>query len=980
MSDVQLTDALRETLALFEAGGAPVTTTEIADRTGLGRRSAYERLERLADRGRLETKKVGGNGRVWWQPVPDERTSTAESDTSDAEFRSLVEATEEYAIFMLDPDGRVRTWNSGAEQIKGYTADEIVGEHFSTFYTDDERAAGVPEANLEKAARDGSVEDEGWRVRADGSTFWANVTISAIRNDDGTLEGYTKVTRDMTNRREYERRLETQTERVKRQRDELETELDEVFERISDGFYALDDELRFRYLNDQAMETLGVDESAIGADIRDEAVSTAPLEDALYEALETQDSVIFEEYYEPAGRWFYNAIYPSDTGLSVYFRDITQKKERERELARFERAVEATGHAIYMTGPGGEITYVNPAFEETTGYAAEEAVGETPSILQSGEHTDDYYERLWKTVRAGEVWEEEIIDQRKDEALYYAEQTIAPVTDEHGEIDRFVAVQNDITERKTRERQFSTLIDNVPGMVYRCRNEQGWPMEFVSDACREITGYKAETLESDAVSWGDDVMDQTENPNLWEQIHEAAADGESFSVTYRIETANGESRWVRDFGRGVFDDNGNFVDIEGVITDVTDRKERERELERRANQQQTVADLGQFALENDDLDELMDRASRQVADALDNEYCKVLDLDSHAEELLLRQGVGWRDGIVGEARVSATESDSQAAYTLANDHPIVVEDLETDSRFDGPELLRSHDVRSGLSTVIGPFDEPWGILGTHDTEKREYSEEDVTFVQSIANVLAEAIERRQYQQELEQLVADLEESNERLEQFAYAASHDLQEPLRMVSSYLQLLERRHGDAFDEDAEEFLAFAVDGADRMRAMIEGLLQYSRIETSGDPLEPTDLDSVLDEVLEDLQLRIEESDADVTSDPLPRVEGDASQLRQVFQNLLDNAIEYSGDEPPRVHISAERAGDEWAVSVHDEGIGIDPDDTDRIFEVFNRLHTHEEYDGTGIGLAVCQRIIERHGGDIWADSDPGEGATFSFTVPDA
>ena len=980
MTGSELTGVLRETLALFEVGGEPMTTAEVAEQLDVGRRSTYERLERLVEHGRLDTKKVGGNGRVWWQPAPDGREPTGRSNASDDQLRSLIDATEEYAIFMLDPDGRVQTWNSGAEQIKGYAATEIIGTHFSTFYTDDDRAAGIPETNLTAAERHGSVEDEGRRVRADGSTFWANVTISAIRDDDGTLEGYTKVTRDMTDRREYERRLEAQTERLERQRDELESELDEVFERISDGFYALDGDLRFMYLNDQAMETLDVDESAVGADIRDEVLLTDPFEDALCDALETQEPVIFEEYYEPGNGWFYNAIYPSDSGLSVYFREITQEKERERELARFERAVEATGHAIYMTDPEGEITYVNPAFEEITGYTAEEAVGETPSILRSGKHSDDYYDTLWETVRAGEVWEEEIIDQRKNGAFYYAEQTIAPVTNENGAIDRFVAVQNDITERKERKRQLSTLIDNVPGMVYRCRNEPDWPMEFVSDACRDLTGYDPETLESGAVSWGADVMVHEDHEHVAEPIQEAVANGEPFSVTYQIRTADDEIRWVRDYGRGVLDDEGNFVDIEGIIADITGQKERERELERRADQQQTVADLGQFALETDDLDELMDRAARQVADVLDNEYCKVLDLDQGAEELLLRQGVGWRDGIVGEATVSAIEADSQAAYTLANDHPIVVEDLATETRFSGPELLTSHDVRSGLSTVIGPFDEPWGILGTHDTEWRDYAEEDVSFVQSVANILAEAIERQQYQQELEELVADLEESNERLEQFAYAASHDLQEPLRMVSSYLQLLERRYGDALDEDAEEFLEFAVDGADRMRAMIQGLLQYSRIETKGDPFEPTDLDSILDEVLTDLQLRVERSDADVTSDPLPVVQGDADQLRQVFQNLLDNAMEYAGDDPPRVHISSEKRGDEWIISVHDDGIGIEPGDADRIFEVFNRLHTHEEYDGTGIGLALCERIIERHGGDIWVESTPGEGSTFSFTLPDA
>ncbi|QSW98921.1 PAS domain-containing sensor histidine kinase [Haloterrigena alkaliphila] len=224
----------------------------------------------------------------------------------------------------------------------------------------------------------------------------------------------------------------------------------------------------------------------------------------------------------------------------------------------------------------------------------------------------------------------------------------------------------------------------------------------------------------------------------------------------------------------------------------------------------------------------------------------------------------------------------------------------------------------------------------------------------------------------------LEESNERLQQFAYVASHDLQEPLRMVTSYLQLLERRYSDDLDDDATEFIEFAVDGADRMREMIDGLLRYSRVETQGQSFDSVDLEAVLDDVLADLRLRIDETDAEITAESLPTVSGDASQLRQLFQNLLDNALQYSGEQNPRVSISATRDEDEWLISVSDTGIGIDQDDTDRVFEVFQRLHSHEEYDGTGIGLALCRRIIERHEGEIWVDSEPGEGSTFSFTLP--
>ena len=232
-------------------------------------------------------------------------------------------------------------------------------------------------------------------------------------------------------------------------------------------------------------------------------------------------------------------------------------------------------------------------------------------------------------------------------------------------------------------------------------------------------------------------------------------------------------------------------------------------------------------------------------------------------------------------------------------------------------------------------------------------------------------ERYRYQQRLEA-------SNERLQQFAYVASHDLQEPLRMITRFLRLLEQRYGTELDDDATEFIEFAVDGAERMEDMIEGLLAYSRVETRGNPFEAVDLDAVLDDVVTDLGVRIDETGADITAESLPTVSGDASQLRQLFQNLLENALQYSGDQRPRVSITVTRVEDEWIISISDEGIGIDQADADRVFDVFERLHTHDEYKGTGIGLALCRRVVEHHGGEIWVEGEPHDGTTFSFTLP--
>jgi PAS domain S-box-containing protein len=269
-------------------------------------------------------------------------------------------------------------------------------------------------------------------------------------------------------------------------------------------------------------------------------------------------------------------------------------------------------------------------------------------------------------------------------------------------------------------------------------------------------------------------------------------------------------------------------------------------------------------------------------------------------------------------------------------------------------------------------------------------------------------ERKRVEEELKQKTDELALSNKELEQFAYVASHDLQEPLRMVKSYVQLLARRYKDKLDADADEFIAYAVDGVTRMQRLIDDLLTYSRVGTHGKEFEPTDCEAVLQQSLNNLKVSIDEKGARVTHDPLPTVMADYLQLTQLFQNLIGNAIKFHGDEPPHIHVSAtyesrktmddkretidqlrtarlsspksqlSELKEGWVFSVRDNGIGIAPEFAERIFIIFQRLHDREKYPGTGIGLAVCKRIVERHGGRIWVESEPGKGSTFSFTIP--
>ncbi len=270
-------------------------------------------------------------------------------------------------------------------------------------------------------------------------------------------------------------------------------------------------------------------------------------------------------------------------------------------------------------------------------------------------------------------------------------------------------------------------------------------------------------------------------------------------------------------------------------------------------------------------------------------------------------------------------------------------------------------------------DGTWVIVET--TGSAVFSEGNVVAIQTIGNDITE---RKRAEEKTRQLLAELDRSNKELEQFAYVASHDLQEPLRMVSSYTQLLARRYKGRLDADADEFIAFAVDGAYRMQRLINDLLSYSRVGTRGKEFEPTDCAAFFDQAITNLKGTIGESGAEVTCGPLPTVMADKSQIGQLLQNLIGNALKYHGDEPPRVHVSAEQKGDEWVFSVRDNGIGIDPQYADRIFVIFQRLHNREEYAGTGIGLAICKKIVERHGGRIWLESQLGSGATFHFTIP--
>jgi PAS domain S-box-containing protein len=387
----------------------------------------------------------------------------------------------------------------------------------------------------------------------------------------------------------------------------------------------------------------------------------------------------------------------------------------------------------------------------------------------------------------------------------------------------------------------------------------------------------------------------------------------------------------------VFGPDGQIVSLAIYALDITARKLAEREL---YNSRQMLRLV-------------MDTIPQRV-------FWKDLDLRYIGCNLPCAQDAGFDSpaGLIGKL-----DSDlpwrTDAEMFRSSDRQVIESGLqklnyeENQVKPDGSVMW----VRVSKTPLRDPAGQIIGILGVY---------EDITDLKRARDLL-------------EERTRDLARSNADLEQFAYIASHDLQEPLRMISSFTQLLERRYQGKLDQSADEFIHFIVDGTQRMQRLINDLLIYSRVGTRGKPFTPVSTEDLLAQVTDNLQISIQETGAQITHDLLPTISVDQTQFSQLLQNLIGNAIKFHSGEPPRVHLSAQRQGNEWVFSVRDNGIGIDAQHNERIFILFQRLHLHEEYPGTGIGLAVCKKIVERHGGHIWVESAPGQGSTFYFSIPE-
>ena len=440
----------------------------------------------------------------------------------------------------------------------------------------------------------------------------------------------------------------------------------------------------------------------------------------------------------------------------------------------------------------------------------------------------------------------------------------------------------------------------------------------------------------------------------------------------------GAPRWVSTTKVPLRDPKGEVVGLVGISRDVTDHRRAEEAAAREAELTEKLAQLARSLLSVGPIEDISQLVLDHARELTDSAIGFVGFIDPETGDLvvptLTREA--WDDCRVPDKEVVFHEFTGVWGWVLRERKPLVTNAAASHPQWRGtPEGHVPVERFAAVPALIGT-----SLVGEVAVANagRDYTERDAAVLGRLADLFAIAVWRKRAEAELERTAAELARSNRELEQFAYVASHDLQEPLRMVSSFVQLLAQRYEGQLDAEADEFIHFAVDGAHRMQALINDLLTYSRVERRGKELKPVAAEAVLERALLDLHAAIEESGAEVTHDPLPEVVADEIQLGQLLRNLVSNAIKFHGEAPPRVHVGVRERDGEWLFSVRDNGIGIDPQFADRIFMIFQRLHTREEYPGTGIGLAVCKKIVERHGGSIWVEGQPGAGSTFYFTLP--
>ncbi|HJW25097.1 MAG TPA: PAS domain S-box protein [Rhodocyclaceae bacterium] len=644
--------------------------------------------------------------------------------------------------------------------------------------------------------------------------------------------------------------------------------------------------------------------------------------------------------------------------------DITASRAAERALAEsreeMDNLVDAAIDSIITIDADQRIIRFNPSAARMFGYRAEEMMGSGLEPLMP---------ERYRAAHAGQVREfakaeapakalkypQRLVGLRANGEEFPFEASIIKVNVD-GSV-RMTTCMRDITDRVRAEEALRRSKEDLE-LAIRGANIGIWSLDLAS---RRVE-WSERQYQLFGIAVGDAIgyerVMAAIHPNDREEVVAAAARAKQgqpeYRIEYRVVWPDGSTRWLESIGSIFYDASGQAATMRGITIDITDRRAIEEALQR----------------SKDDLELALRGADIGVWhwDARNNH----VELSDRCRQLF---GIPASDPLSFDRVLAAIHPDDrESVKELLRESLEKREEYRFEKRFLWPDGSLHWLECIGRDLYDEKTGQPVGIRGVSiDVTERKRFEEAL---QQSKEHLEGCVRERTDQ--LLQANEALERSNMELRQFAFIAAHDLQTPLRSINGFAQLLQREYRGRLDGQADAWLDQVVRSAQRMHELIRDVLTYSRLESGGRVFEAVEFNQVFADVVQSLDAAIREAGGTVTRDELPAVLGDRTQLGQVLQNLVDNGLKYRGDEPPRVHVSAARSGEEWVFSVRDNGIGIAEKHQERIFEIFRRLHTQQEYSGTGIGLAICRRIVQRHGGRIWVESRPGQGSAFHFSLP--
>jgi PAS domain S-box-containing protein len=868
---------------------------------------------------------------------------------TEARYRGLLEAAPD-AMVVVDRDGAIVLLNVRAENEFGYSRDELIGKKVTSI---------IPEGFAERLIADGTrtaaealAQQIGTGIeltgkRKDGSDFPIEIMLSPLESTDGIL--VTAAIRDITVRKNAEQHLA-----------QMEGRYRGLLEAAPDGMVVVNERGNIVLLNAQAEKQFGYHrDELLGQGVTD-IIPEGFAERLIADGTRTAAEALAQQIgtgIELTGHRKDGSEFPIEIMLSpldspegilvtAAIRDITVRKDAERHLAqmeaRYRGLLEAAPDGMVVVNQRGEIVLLNAHAEKQFRYWRDELIGQkVKSIIPEG-----FAERLIAdgTRTAAEALAQqigmgiELNGRRKDGSEFPIEIMLSPLQSIEGTL--VTAAIRDITVRKEAEKHLAQMEGRYRGLLEAAPDgmvvvNQAGEIVLLNAQSENQFGYRRDELIGQRVT---NIIPEGFAERLIADETRTAAEALAQQIGTGIELTGSRkdgSEFPIEIMLSPLESTEGIL-VTAAIRDITIRKEAEKHLAQMEGRYRGLLEAAPDGM------------------VVVNQGGEIVLLNAQAEKHF-----GYsRDELIGQ-KVTNIIPEGFAERLIADGTRTAAEALAQQIG-TGIELigLRKDGTEFPIEIMLSPLESAGGIL--------------------VTSAIRDITVRKAAEADLVMKVEELNRSNEELEQFAYVASHDLQEPLRMVASYTQLLSRRYKGRLDSEADEFIAFAVDGAKRMQQLIQDLLAYSRVGKKELELLEVSSEESLEQALMNLRGAIGESNALVTHDPLPSVEADQNQLTQLFQNLVGNGIKYQTSGIPQIHISAIRNGGmRWIFSVKDNGLGIDSKYFDRIFGMFQRLHKREEFVGTGMGLAICKKIVERHGGTIFVESQLGHGSTFQFTM---